>query len=196
MILRPRAVRVVIIFGLAMAAVIWALRSSGDIGPPLERRVVVHANWVDQRTSLQEAYNDADVAVIAIPVKSQSYKMHEAIFTDYSLRILRVLKGTPVPTDIAVSLTGGEWQGVSYQVEGQRMLELGSPYLFLLKKRFPGDVANHQYTPIGGYQGIIKLKQEGEGGAVKWSAVSFNPENQLEKKVQGSDILSYLGVEN
>ena len=155
--------------------------------------VVIRANWTDQKDNLTEAFTATEVAVIAIPVKAQSYKMHEAVFTDYALEILQVLKGGPVPGDLKVTLTGGEWEGVAYRVEKQRMPDLGRPYLFLLQKRFPDDPGNIQYTPVGGYQGLIQLRREEAGGKVRWVAVPFNAENGIEAQVQGKDVLAFLG---
>ena len=193
-VLRPRRVVAAAIAGATLLALAGWWTTTHGLGKRTEpgRTVVMYANWVNQKDSLAEAYRDAEIALIAVPLAAESYPLHAMVFTDYTVQVLRSLKGTP-PSGLRVTLTGGDWQGVAYRVEDQPMLAVGRPYLLLLHKQFPGDPASTRYTPVGGYQGVIQLDEHVHNGRTRWVGVAFNPRNVIEAEVRGRDVLMALG---
>lgn len=193
--LRSRRV-VAVIAGAAVVVLAagWAIARGAGQNAGQGATVVMHANSVNQKATLAEAYRDAEIALIAVPVAVESYKLHAMVFTDYTVRVVRHLKGRP-PSDLRVTLTGGDWQGVAYRVEQLPMLEVGRPYRMLLHKQFPDDPDNPRYTPVGGYQGLIQLTEQIQphNGNTRWMAVTFNPDNAIEAQVRGRDVLAALG---
>ena len=157
-----------------------------------KNNVISAVNWTNQQTSIKEAFNNSELAIIATIKEVKSYEQHKAVFTDYSIEILEVLKTNSAGDSqkIQVSLSGGDINGVHTRIERQKLLNIDETYLFLLNKRYPNDLNSNQYSPIGGYQGILSVISKNISGKKIFIGQQFNFENVLEKDIIQKDIES------
>jgi len=157
------------------------------------KQVTLHTNWVNQQGNLTQALKNSDLVIIARVNSHYSYSFKGVVFTNHKVTVESNIKSSgDLPSAIEVSQTGGNYEGTIYNVEKQKPLVDGHTYLFILKKRFPDDKDSLVYTPIGGYQGVIKVQGESTTSGKKFVATDFNPDNNLEKEAVNRDILSEL----
>lgn len=148
--------------------------------------VTINASWADSQSNVLEAYKNSDLVLIANVSSSKSYKLYESVFTNYKIDVLDTFKGADKfsPDKIEVRLNGGNLVLKEYRVKGQKMLEQNGTYLFLLKKVWPNNPDSQEYTPIGGFQGIVSLANDNG----KFVGQDFNDLNRLEKELKGKDL--------
>lgn len=175
----------IVFFSLITGLTIFGVHSFSN------KQVILSASWTDQQKNIHEAVKNADLVLIGKVTGTNTFKVHQAVFTDYKTNVLNVSKKNKdfQENGFSVQLTGGDFEGVSYRIEEQPLLSENKTYLFLLKKVWPNDPNSNVWAPIGGYQGVIEIS----GDQSKYKGLKFNRSNALEDDLVNKDILKEIG---
>jgi hypothetical protein len=138
------------------------------------------------KINLQDLTNGADSVLVGTVVERNSYwnDEHTHIYTSVVMSVDNTLKGTANKDNVAITVTGGEVEGIGEMVSEMPVFDQGEQAVVFLKKltakQLPqaeavqGQLAGEQYEVYNGYRGKFTIKGGRAGGL---------PEAQFKERV-------------
>jgi hypothetical protein len=152
--------------------------------------VVIDPNWDAVFADIESLTSHSDMVIIGTVNKGTSRVSSEgdAIFTDYDVTLLQVLKGNRRQESMTISALGGLVRfedGTTAEVlTPDFKIEIGKTYIFFLSNE---NVTTGSFLITGGPQGVFEIPADGSGIIPKGRKI-----DQVVQKYKGKRLDSFL----
>jgi hypothetical protein len=135
-----------------------------------------------ERTSLEDLASSSQLIIEGKAKKITPAKISDVIFTNYEIDVKEVLKDNISwgNQKVIVSITGGTIDGEQQILDFEKQLEKRKNYIFCLRKVYPENPNDYQFSSAGISQGTFEI-DDLKNGSVKIKP--FNPLNNIENNM-------------
>ena len=165
------------IWGASFSGSAPAMRPSGGAGtPPPDSPSTYSASWAMGYDNVAQLTTASDLIAIGQVASRQQYQSDGIFYTEFGVKVVRALKGSPGATILVLQTGGVDDKGNLHEVQDDPMFEDGATYMLFLKK----DPQSARYYVAGGPQGRLVVA----GQAVSSLSVALHSNQIADLRLQ------------